>query len=122
MSLENIEHFEFYAKMFPIIRDPDWEQCDHMSYGNVWFYRQTPMDHPRRSYSVGIVVRVGDWNYCWRGFLGGSTKGDKLNIAKDAPFGEVYAAAKAEAEKYFAQWDAEFEAELAQAKKRASEG
>ena len=97
---------EFYARLYPIIRDPGWEVGD-MAFGSVRFLRKFTTERPGFTWSVGIVTYPGSWEYCWRGTLRGSTKCVGLKIAADAPFSEVYAAAKAEAEKWLAGYEEE---------------
>jgi hypothetical protein len=106
MTIESIENFEFYADLYPIIRDRGWE-VGHMSWGSVRFLRKFTTDRPGFTWLVGIVTRPGSWEYCWRGMLHGTTKGRGLKVALDAPFSEVYAAAKACAEEWLSEYDEE---------------
>lgn len=113
MSLKTIEHYEFYANLYPIIRDPGWE-AGYMAIGSVRFLRKFTTDRPGFTWCVGVMTHTHSWEYCWRGILHGSSSGGSLKIALDAPFSEVYAAAKAKAEK----WLAGYEEELRQARTR----
>ena len=109
-TLQQIDNYEFWANLYPIIREPGWE-VGHMSYGSVRFRREQPFDvsadFRRRTWAIGIVtypsgVPIPLWHYCWQAHTNGGGISDRLGIPLDSTPEAAYAAAHANASKWFA--------------------
>lgn len=118
-DLRSMPNFEFYADLYPIIRDPGW-QIGHKSYGSVNYLCHRPLtevtdrdDVCYRGYMVGIVVGPNWWRYCYKAIGFAHMYGDRLDIPNSAPPYQVYEAARLKALEYFAEYDTECDAEFA---------
>jgi hypothetical protein len=103
-SIQEVSDYEFYANLYPIIRDPWWEMGE-MKHGSVGFRRNfpfdTPADYRNRSWAIGIVTEPSGWHYCWQAWMNGGGVSDRLDIPLDSSPEAAYAAAHAKAKEWF---------------------
>jgi hypothetical protein len=90
------EHFEFYANLYPIIRDPGWI-VGEMSYGSFRFlykenlYGGTHMDDlDRLTLILGIVTYPNRWEYAWGATFCGGRRSGSFDACIDTRHEEVY--------------------------------
>jgi hypothetical protein len=103
-SIQEIDDYEFYASLYPIIRDPGWE-VGTMKHGFVSFRRDFPFDVPadyrHRLWTIGIVTIPNGWYYCWQAWMNGGGTSNRLDIPLDSSPEAAYAAAHAKAKEWF---------------------
>ena len=105
-NIQQIDNYEFWANLYPIIRDPGWE-VGHMSHGPVRFRREqsfdVPADYRHRTWAIGIVTIANSWHYCWQAHTNGGGISDWhwLDTPLDSTPEVAYAAAHAKAKEWF---------------------
>jgi hypothetical protein len=103
-TLQQINGYEFYANLYPIIREPGWE-VGQMSYGSIRFRRDCPFDvsddYRQRTWAIGIATYPNSWCYCWQARLNGAGISDRLDIPLDSSPEFAYEAARAKAAEWF---------------------
>jgi hypothetical protein len=103
-TLQQINGYDFYANLYPIIREPGWE-VGHMSYGSIRFRRECPFDvsddYRQRTWAIGIATYPNSWHYCWQARQNGAGISARLYIPLDSSPEFAYEAAHARAAEWF---------------------
>jgi hypothetical protein len=114
-SLQQIDNYEFYASLYPIIRDPGWD-VGYITPRLIRFLRESPFDNPaddrQRTWAIigTTTARIGvaaapNWSYCWQARMTGSGAGSRIIALLDIPLDSspefAYEAARAKAEQWF---------------------
>jgi len=104
-TLQQIDNYEFWANLYPIIRDPGWES-EIMVDGSVSFRRERPFDAPadyrNRVWVIGIIQDPDSWHYCWAARSNGSSASGRLHIPRDSTPEVAYSSAWSMADAWFA--------------------
>jgi hypothetical protein len=104
-TLQQIDKYEFWANLYPIIRDPGWGS-EIMADGSVSFRREQPFDAPvdyrNRAWVIGIIQDSDSWHYCWAARSNGSSASGRLHIPRDSTPEFAYSSARSMADAWFA--------------------